>query len=69
MKLKVFTQKGCPYCKELMDYLKKQNIDFDEIKTTKDDKEIYAIPTICLEDKCVIGFNREKIRKLLEEKK
>ena len=74
MKVKVYTTPICAYCTALKEFLKENNIEFEEIDVSKDQgaaKEIIektgqmGVPVIEIDGQIVVGFNREKIVKLL----
>ena len=77
MKIKVYSTKSCPYCDKVKDYLKEKGVDFEEIKVDEDQeaaKEMIkkskqmSVPVIEIDDKLIIGFDKEEIDKALEEK-
>ena len=75
--VKVYTTPACPYCFTLMEFLKEHNIKFEEIDVSKDKKareEIIkksgqmGVPVIEIDGQIVVGFDKEKIVKLLKIK-
>jgi len=72
--VKVFTTPACPYCFTLKEFLKEHNIKFQEIDVSKDRKAKEEMikksgrleaPMLEINGEVVIGFNKEKICKLL----
>lgn len=62
------------YCKTLNRYFKKNGIDFEEIDVSKDEKQLQkmikdsgqmGVPVVDIDGEMVIGFDKEKIDKLL----
>ncbi|MBU2634924.1 glutathione S-transferase N-terminal domain-containing protein [Patescibacteria group bacterium] len=77
MKVKVFSTPSCPYCVTLKEFLKEHNIGFEDIDVSQDkvasDEMIeksgqMGVPVIEIDNQIVIGFDREKIMKLLNLK-
>ena len=75
--VKVFTTKVCPYCITLKEFLKQQNIEFEEIDVAEDEKgreEMIeksgqmGVPVIDIDGEIVVGFDKEKISQLLKIK-
>ncbi|MBZ9572974.1 thioredoxin family protein [Patescibacteria group bacterium] len=73
-KVKVFTTQICPYCVALKEFLKEHNIEFEEINVSEDlkaQKEMIeksgqmGVPVVEIDGEIVVGFDREKITKLL----
>ena len=76
-KVRVFTTVSCPYCYTLMEFLKEKGIKFEEIDVSKDKKakeELIKksgkmeVPVIEIDGQIVVGFDKEKIVKLLNIK-
>jgi len=72
--IKVFSTPTCPYCHVLKQFLKENNIEFEDIDVSKDEKALEemikkssqtAVPVIEIDGEIVVGFNKEKISKLL----
>ena len=73
-KIRVFSTSACPYCLTLKEFLKQHNIDFEDIDVSKDEvvlKEMVeksgqmGVPVIEIDGQFVVGFDKEKICKLL----
>ncbi|MGB9743208.1 MAG: glutaredoxin family protein [Minisyncoccales bacterium] len=74
-KIRVFTTPGCPYCFTLKEFLKEHQIVFEEINLAENQEMIdYLIkktgkaeaPIIEIDGQLIVGFDREKISKLLK---
>lgn len=73
--VKIFSTPTCVYCKTLKEYLKKNNIGFEDIDISKDEKELQGmikssgqmgVPVLDIDGQIVVGFDKEKIDKLLK---
>jgi glutaredoxin 3 len=73
-KVKVYTTPTCVYCVTVKNFLKEKNIDFQEVDVSQDkeaaDQMIektgqMGVPVIEIDQEIVVGFNRDKIIKLL----
>lgn len=65
----------CPYCTTLKEFLKERGIEFEEIDVSQDEKARkemvektgqMGVPVMEIDGEIVIGFDREKIIKLLK---
>jgi glutaredoxin-like YruB-family protein len=72
--VKVYTTPICPYCLTLKAFLEKNNIEFEEIDVSQDKKAQeemieksgqMGVPVIEINGEIVVGFDKEKICKLL----
>lgn len=75
--VKLFTTQSCPYCVTLKEFLKEKKIEFEEIDVYKDEagrEEMIkksgqmGVPVAEIEGEIVVGFDRQKITKLLNLK-
>ena len=73
-KVRLFITPACPYCYTLKEFLKEKGIKFEEIDVSKDKKakeELIKksgkmeVPVIEIDGQIVVGFDKEKIVKLL----
>jgi glutaredoxin 3 len=73
-KVKIYTAPGCPFCFLVKEYFKEKGINFEEIDVSKDEKAAremmdksgqIGVPVIEIDEQIVVGFDREKIEKLL----
>ena len=76
-KVIVYSTPTCPYCVTLKDFLKENNVEFDDIDVAADparaDEMIkksgqMGVPVIDINGTVVIGFDKEKISELLNIK-
>ena len=73
-KVRLFTSPSCPFCYSLKDFLKEKGIEFEEIDVSQDEKAKEEMikktgrleaPIIEIDGQIVVGFDKEKICKLL----
>lgn len=76
-KTKVYSTNFCPYCVTLKEFLKSHNVEFEEIDVSEDEvaqKKLVektgqmGVPVVDIDGKIVVGFDKEKISKLLNIK-
>jgi len=76
-KVKVFSTPSCPYCELLKQFLKDKGVEFEAIDVSQDEKSQnyimektgkIAVPVTEIDDEIIVGFDREKIVKLLNLK-
>jgi len=74
MNIKIYSTPTCPYCVALKDFLKERKIDFEDIDVSKDHQAAgemikksgqMGVPVIDIDGEIVVGFDRERIAKLL----
>jgi len=74
MKVKVYSTPQCPYCYALKKFLREHNVEFEDIDVSKDEaarKELVeksgqmGVPVAEIDGEIVVGFDRERISKLL----
>ena len=74
-KTRVFSTPTCPYCVTLKEFLKANNIEFEDINLANNleaQKEMIdatgqmGVPQIEIEGQWVVGFDKEKISQLLK---
>jgi len=77
MVVKVFTTPACPHCFVLKQFLEENKIDFEEIDVSRDKKVLQElikktgqmeVPVLEIEGEIVVGFDKNKIVKLLNIK-
>ena len=77
IKVRVFTTPVCPYCFTLKEFLKDNNIVFEEVDVAGSEESRnemikksgqMSAPVLEIGDEIVIGFDREKIINLLNIK-
>jgi glutaredoxin-like YruB-family protein len=73
--VKVYSTPACPYCFTLKEFLKEKGIDFEDIDVSKDEVALQAmvqksgqigVPVIEIDGQIVVGFDKEKISRLLK---
>jgi len=75
--IKVYGSPSCPYCFTLKEFLKRHNIEFEDIDVSTDERALeemikksveMGVPVIEIDGEVVVGFDKEKISKLLNIK-
>lgn len=75
--VRVFSTPTCPYCVTLKEFLKEHNIEFEDIDVSQDKKALkemieksgqLGVPVVEIDGQIVVGFDREKISKILKLK-
>lgn len=75
--VKVYSTPTCPYCFTLKEFLKERGIEFEDIDVAQDAKARsemikksgqMGVPVVEIDGNIVIGFDKEKICKLLNIK-
>jgi glutaredoxin-like YruB-family protein len=73
--VKVYSTPTCVYCKTLKGYLTKNNVSFEEIDISKDEKELQkmikisgqmGVPVLEIDQTVITGFDKTKIDELLK---
>ena len=75
-KVEVFSSDTCKYCVELKDYLKENNVEYIEYNISKDEEArrnliklgYMSVPVTLINGNHVLGFDRLRIRQLLNGK-
>ena len=76
-KVRVFSTSSCPYCVTLKEFLKENNIEFEDIDVAQDAEAReemikksgqMGVPVVEIDDEIVVGFDREKICQILDIK-
>lgn len=74
LKIKVYSTNSCPYCFTLKEFLKENNIKFEEVDVFENKeaaKEMIeksgqmGVPVVEIDGEIVVGFDKEKISELL----
>lgn len=69
-KIKVYSTPTCPYCLMLKNFLKENNVQFEDYDVSKDREKLIemkeksgqmGVPVIDIDGKIIVGFDREKI--------
>ncbi len=75
--IKVYSTPSCPYCFTLKGFLKERNVGFEDIDVSQDEKARdyiiektgkMEVPIVEIDGEIVVGFDKEKIVKLLNIK-
>ena len=75
--IKVFSTPFCIYCVSLKQFLKKHNIEFEEVNVFEDkaaQEEMIkksgqmGVPVVEIDGEIIVGFNKNKISELLKIK-
>ncbi len=75
MKIKIYSTPTCVYCKTLKGYLQRNQIAFEDIDVSKDEKELQemikisgqmGVPVVDIDGEVIIGFDKVKIDQLLK---
>ena len=73
--VKVYSTPTCPYCVTLKEFLKENNIEFEDLDVSQDDKardymvkktNQMGVPVVEIDGEMIIGFDRDKISQLLK---
>jgi len=74
MKVIVYSTPACPYCVLVKNFLKQNNIAFQEIDISKDEKKKQemvdkssqrSVPVTEINGKIIVGYNIQKIKEAL----
>lgn len=74
-KIKVYGTSTCHFCHAAKEYFKEKNIEFEDINVEEDQKAAkemmdksgqMGVPVIIIDDKIIIGFDKEKIEEVLK---
>jgi len=77
MKIKVYSTPSCPYCHLTKEFLKENNIEFEDVDVSKDEAALIeminksgqmGVPVIDIDGEIIIGFNRAEIERIIKEK-
>ena len=75
-KIEVFSSDTCKYCVELKDYLKENNVEYIEYNISRDEEArrnliklgYMSVPVTLINGNHVLGFDKLRIRQLLNGK-
>ena len=76
-KIRIFSTPACPYCVTLKEFLKENNVAFEDIDVSQDQTALEemikktgqtGVPVVDIDGEIIVGFDREKIVKLLNIK-
>jgi len=72
--VKVYSTPTCPFCVRAKQFLKENNIAFEDVDVSTDEKAVeemieksgqMGVPVLDIDGNVVIGFDKEKIKRLL----
>jgi len=78
MKVKIYSTPACPFCIKAKDFFKENNIAYEDLNVAEDEKardemieksDQMSVPVIEIGDTILVGFEKEKIQKALEDEK
>ena len=73
-KVKVYSTTTCPYCLRLKEFLKENNVTFEDLDVSANQQAAdemvqksgqMAVPVVDIEGEMIVGFDKEKITKTL----
>ncbi len=73
-KVKIYSTPTCVYCVTLKRFLQEKNISFEEVDVSEDKEAAeemiqktgqMGVPVVEIDDEVIVGFDRDKISKLL----
>lgn len=73
-KVRVFSSKTCPYCTMEKDFLKQNKIEFEDVDVSDNQKAAnemikksgqMGVPVTEIDGEIVVGFDKEKLKKIL----
>jgi len=73
-KIKVYSTPTCPFCVRTKQFLKENNIDFEDIDVSANQEKVQemvqksgqmSVPVLDIEGEIIVGFDKEKISKAL----
>jgi len=76
-KVKIYSTPTCPYCVIAKDFLKKNKIDFQDVNVAENQGAAHemieksgqmGVPVLDIDGQIVVGFDKEKLKKLLKLK-
>lgn len=75
MKIQIYSSPTCPHCIAAKEFFKKNKIEYQDFnvekpKNAKKAQEIsgqIGVPVIVVDDKVMVGFDQEKLEKLLKK--
>ena len=76
-KVIIYTTPTCPYCHLAKEFFQEHNVAFEEFNVAEDEQareemikksKQTGVPVIEIDDKIIVGFDQEKIKKALNIK-
>ena len=75
MEVKLYTTPTCPWCKKVKEFLKKNNIGFEEVNVSGNQQATQemikksgqmGVPVIDIDGKVIVGYDEEELKKTLK---
>ena len=72
--VKVYSTSACPYCVQVKEFLKMNNVEFEDIDVSADQQAAQemiektgqmGVPVLDINGEIVVGFDKDKISQLL----
>lgn len=72
--VKVYSTSTCPWCIRLKQFLKENNIEFQDIDVSSDQQSVdelmqksgqMGVPVLDIEGQIIVGFDRDRIKSVL----
>ncbi|MFH1791003.1 MAG: Uxx-star family glutaredoxin-like (seleno)protein [Candidatus Omnitrophota bacterium] len=72
--VKIYTTPPCPYCTRAKEFLKENNISFENIDVSADQAKAQeminisgqmGVPVVVVDGEVIVGFDKDKIKKSL----
>ena len=77
MMVKVYSTQACPYCHMVKDFLRKNNIEFEDIDVSSDHEATHemieksgqmGVPVTDIDGEIIVGYNVPALKKALKIK-
>ena len=77
MPVKVYSTQACPYCHMVKDFLRKNNIEFEDIDVSSDHEAAHemieksgqmGVPVTDIDGEIIVGYNVPALKKALKIK-
>ena len=77
MNIKIYTTPTCHFCKAAKEFFKEKGIKFEEIDVSKNEEAAeeavkksgqMSVPIIDINGKIIVGFDKEKLEKMIDTK-
>ncbi|MFH1316049.1 MAG: glutaredoxin domain-containing protein [Candidatus Woesearchaeota archaeon] len=74
-KIIVYSTPTCPWCHKVKDFFKENKVEFNDLNVAEDEKARnemieksgqLGVPVIMIDDKVIVGFDKEAIKKELK---
>ncbi len=74
-KVLVYSTPTCPYCQKVKEYLKENNINFENFNVSENKEKLeemqdksgqMGVPVVDIDGEIIKGFDKEKLAELLE---